>query len=418
MLTRLPFHYGFAVLFSCIVCLFTSVAFSINVSGIFFPSLAQAFGVGRGAVSTYYAFLWLAATISLPLWGSFFEKLDARLCMTIATCLIGISLWGLSFASSLTWVFLWAFVIGLGFPLLLFIATPTLVLRWFAHRIGLMTGIAMAFLGAGAFLFNYLGGILINEFGWQITYRLFALITLVSTLPFTLLVVRSKTEDIGVLKCWVDRSHLAGPERSLQAVASIPAKRAYRTFRFWAIIIFTLFTNFCMYAYLMTPSYISELSIGIALPLLASTVAALYSLGQFVAKLVFGVTVDRQPLITGIIALSLGVMGIVGYLLFTSSAALLVLSGVFLGFYGATTNVLLPSFTAYLFGTIDFSRIYAKVSMAASVAGVLQPLTLGWVYDNYGSSTMLIVVIAFIMLSYFFMIGALRSGRAAASKKK
>jgi len=403
---KAPLHYGFRILLVCVVCLFSPVALSINVAGLFFPSLAESLGAGKGTVSMYFTFMWLAATISLPLWSQLFEKVSTRVCMSAASALIGISLMGLSFITQLWHLYFWAFIIGLGFPLLLFVATPTLIMRWFSKRTGLIIGICMSFLGIGAFVYNALGGILINSLGWQATYRIFAAVVLLSALPFTVFVVRGRPESEGLLPCWCDSSQLA----AVTPCAGISMGASTRTFGFWALIVFTLLTNFGMYAYLMTPSYISGLAVAGELPLLASLVAAFYCLGQVVAKLLFGLVIDKHPISTGLVALILGILGIIGYLVFVESPVLLISSGVLLGFFGAVTNVVLPSITARLFGVWDFSRIYSLVSMAASIAGVLQPLTLGLIYDNFGSTAMYLVVISLIVLSSVFLIKGIRSG--------
>ena len=56
----------------------------------------------------------------------------------------------------------------------------------------------MAFTGIGGVIFNPVGTYFITTVGWAVAYRVFALIVLVTTLPFSLFVVRSNPADKGL----------------------------------------------------------------------------------------------------------------------------------------------------------------------------------------------------------------------------
>ena len=55
------------------------------------------------------------------------------------------------------------------------------------------------------------------------------------------------------------------------------------------------------------------------------------------------------------------------------------------GLFASVTNVVLPIMTRSVFGTLEYSPIYARISMAASLGGIVMALIWGTLHTMMGN---------------------------------
>ena len=374
-------HFGYRVVAALVLTSFIPLSLALSCAGIFYPSLSAYLDVEPGFLSYYTSILWLATLLTLPIMGNILDKGDARVCMTAAVAIITVTFVWLSFTSSVWQFFIAAFAMGISVGMLLFLAPSTLINRWFHKRAGFYLGIAMAFTGIGGVVFSSIGGMLIESIGWSMTYIVFAILS-ACTIPATLFMVSSHPKDKGLLPVGLDATE---SEQESFEPEGISASQAFRMPVFYIICIMSLVLSIGMYMYFMIPSYSTNLAIGIEFPLLGATASSVAMAGQTISKLVLGSIGERIPQTATITALSIGILGVMMFMLFDDSIPIFYASALFFGIYYGITNVMTPIFTRLCFGVKDYARIYSRVSTVTSIGNVAAAFIWGTIIDATGS---------------------------------
>lgn len=192
--------FPYLVVATGIVGCFAPCALALSCAGIYFTPVSEALGVGRGVFALYLTIMLLSTTFSLPFLGKLMESKDLRVVLSAAVILIGVPLICMSFFNQVWQFYIAGAFMGVGLAVLLILAVPTLVNRWFRKNVGFFIGLCMAFTGIGGVVFNLVGGALIasGPDGWRMGYLVFGVIALVLALPFTLFCVRSYPSDMGL----------------------------------------------------------------------------------------------------------------------------------------------------------------------------------------------------------------------------
>ena len=395
-------HFGFKLVFALALTSSGPLSLGLSCAGIFYTSISEHLGVGAGTLSYYTSILWASSLVALPVLGKLFSRVDARLAVSGAVVLAALDFVWLSFVQSLWQFYLAAVVMGISVTLLLFLAPSTLINRWFSKRAGFYLGIVMAFTGVGGVVWSAVGGVLIQEIGWSATYLVFAALAL-ATLPTAVLFVSDSPEkkglapfgavapiepagkaledsaDPGVCPSTASSHALSSSARGMGAAV------AFRTPTFLLLLVMCFSLNFNMYVYFMIPSYVNMQEIGALMPLLGATASSVAMAGQTISKLVLGYVGDRFPYAGSIVGVSLGVLGVALLAIGGNSVLVVYLAAFSYGFYYGVTNVMMPILTRHSFGDRDYAAIYARVSMAATLAGATAGFVWGSVIEASGS---------------------------------
>lgn len=372
-------HFGYFVVAALVLTCFVPLSLALSCAGIFYPALSEELGVEKGMLSYYTSVLWIAALVSLPATGRFFNDKDARACMTCAVAIVAAAFVWLSFTRALWMFYVAAAAMGVAVGILLFLAPSTLINRWFAKRAGFLLGIVMAFTGVGGVVWSTVGGVLINTVGWSVTYLVFAALSALM-IPVTLFMVASRPEDKGLAPHgWEPGAENAND--SPTPASGVPAHEAFRMPVFYMVCAMCFFLNIGMYVYFMIPSYATTLDIGAAMPLLGATASSVAMAGQTASKLALGAVGERCPQAATVAALCCGIAGLALFALFGESVACFYAAALLFGAYYGITNVMMPIFTRLCFGDADYAKIYSRVSMVASVSNAAAAFIWGTVID-------------------------------------
>ena len=178
------------------------------------------------------------------------------------------------------------------------------------------------------------------------------------------------------------------------------------------LIVAACFTlNMGMYVYFVIPGFASTLEVSAAMPLLGAFASSAAMAGQTLSKLVLGYVADRRPHLGAIGAVLLGLLGL-GMLASSkliNAGALLFCAGAFAyGIFYGVTNVMMPAFTVRAFGVREYPKIYARVSMAASVSAAVSGFLWGTIIDSFGFGPMFAGIAAF-MVATVLLFAAMRA---------
>ncbi len=395
------FHYAYLIVLSCIAITCLPCALVLSCAGIFFTPVSEWLGVARAQFTLYFSILNVAMMFTLPVAGRLMGKADLRVVLSACVCLCGAGLLGMGRSSALWQFYVCGAVMGVGVAPLIYLAVPTLVNAWCVKRVGFFVGLCMAFTGIGGVIFNPIGTSLIQSGaeGWRLAYTVFGIVTLVGTLPFTLLVVRSKPADKGLLPYGADATTDEKDAASAAGAATqgeakgVSAADAMRMPAFWALVAFCGIITLNQTIYQFLPSYAE--SFANSAPQIAAAsgiVASAAMAGQAVGKVVLGVVNDRSVRAGVLVGIGCGVAGVL-VMWFLPTALVLLLVGAFLfGVAYAQTTVQTPLLVRAAFGSADYPAIYSRVSMAGSLMSAVAAVFWSVVIDSAGGFPLMFVL--------------------------
>ena len=300
---------------------------------------------------------------------------------------------------------------GFGVAPLIYLSVPTLINNWCVKRVGFFVGLCMAFTGIGGVIFNPIGTALIQSGpeGWRTAYLVFGIIVLAGTLPFTLFVIRTKPEDKGL------EPYGAGEVETPQAgqgdaVTGVPAAVAMKMPAFFAIAIFCGVITLNQTIYQFLASYAS--SFEATLPQIAAAsgvVASTAMAGQAIGKVMLGIVNDRSVRMGVIFGIACGVVGVL-LMWFVPNPLPLLLVGAFLfGVVYAMTTVQTPLLVRSVFGSADYTNIYARISMIGSLMSAVAAVFWSFIIDSPGGFPLMFalgpVCMAICLVTSFFALG-------------
>ena len=382
------FHYAFAIVAACIAMTCLPCALVLSCAGIFFTPVSAFFGVPKATFTLYFSIVNLAMMVTLPIWGKVLSKTDLRASLSVAAVLCGAGLLGMSACQAMWQFYVCGAVLGAGVAPFIYLAVPTLINAWCVKRVGFFVGLCMAFTGIGGVIFNPVGTALINSGaeGWRTAYLVFGVITLVGTLPFTLLVVRNRPEDKGLAPYGADEAAAAAAQATdAPAEAGMSAPDAMRTPAFFALAAFCGIITLNQTIYQFLPSYAQ--SFADTMPAVAAAsgiVASAAMAGQAVGKVILGAVNDRSVRLGIGLGIGAGVVGVTVMWLVPGVLALLLAGAFLFGVVYAMTTVQTPLLVRTVFGSADYTNIYSRVSMVGSLMGTVAAVFWGFVCDSAG----------------------------------
>ena len=405
------FHYAYLIIASCIVIMCLPCALVLSCAGIFFTPVSEFFGVSRAQFTLYFSILNIFMMISLPIAGNHLSRMDARKVLSGGSILAGLGLIGMSQGNSMPWFYVMGALMGFGVAPLIYLSVPTLINNWCVKRVGFFVGLCMAFTGIGGVIFNPIGTALIQSGpeGWRTAYLVFGIIVLAGTLPFTLFVIRTKPEDKGL------EPYGAGEVETPQAAqgdaaTGVPAAVAMKMPAFFAIAIFCGVITLNQTIYQFLASYAS--SFEATLPQIAAAsgvVASAAMAGQAIGKVVLGIVNDRSVRMGVIFGIACGVVGVL-LMWFVPNPLPLLLVGAFLfGVVYAMTTVQTPLLVRSVFGSADYTNIYARISMVGSLMSAVAAVFWSFIIDSPGGFPLMfalgLVCMAICLVTSFFALG-------------
>lgn len=367
---RLTARHVLAVVTGALLC-FAPCAIVFNTWSIFVVPVSTELGVLSSQFTVLITIIFLScAAMASPL-GNLMEKLDLRIVLSASVALCGT---GVLLCSQ--WTEIWQFYLsgileGAGVVALSYLASPTLVNRWFNSHMGVLVGICVAMMGAGGAVWSMVGGVLIGDLGWRSAYFVLGGAVLALGLPATLFFIRSYPSDVGLRP--YGEAERAGSGEGMQW--GVSAKKAFRSPAFYTLALTIALFNGTGQAGNMLPTYVYHLGdAGLAgitpaiAVMVASAVAMCMQASQAAAKVCLGAIADRSIVVALCIACACGFAGTVCCWLGFSSTALVYAGSILFGALYGATNVLGPTIARHLFGPREYTKIYSRIAIFINIA--------------------------------------------------
>ena len=403
------------VVFTGMFISFAPAAIVFNIWGIFIPPVTAELGVATNQFTFYVAILFITAAIMAPFMGSLLERFDLRLVGTVSVgiCALGVTL---GFWYMEVWQFyLSGLMEGIGIIALNFLLIPTMINRWFTANNGLILGICMSMTGVGGAVWNFVGGLIIGGMGWRMAYLILGSIAAVAMVA-TAFFIRSYPHEVGLQPYGRPKGDgVAGAEALRRGV---PQKVAFGSAAFVFLLIAAALFNLSCQAGQYFPAYVYDLdsrgmlSVGaMGVVMAASTSSVCLQASAAVCKVVMGFVADKSLSLSAIVCCGGGFVGLALVWLAGPSSVMAVYVGAALyGLTFAAIDVLSPTIGRYLFGPREYTRIYARVTIAVNLAGAVG-VTLLATLSDFGWAVTFGSTLALIAISLVLVLVSIRAGR-------
>ncbi|HTC08875.1 MAG TPA: MFS transporter [Acetobacteraceae bacterium] len=401
---RLPFFYGWVILFAVCCAGFARAGGGVAILSVFVEPMTQHFGWSRTAISGAASLGGLLAALSSPRLGRMLDRTGARLVLSIAVLTTAAACAALSLTTSLLVFYLLYCLIRMNFAGPFDLGIYGAVNNWFITRRATANAIATAsqmmglvclpLIAQGAMLFG----------GWRAGWiAVGAAVFAVGFLPSALLLVRAP-EDLGlrpdgaaVVSATSQSQHATEPE------PSFTRPQALRTRAFWLLALFTVF-GYPVQAgvSLHQAAYLVERGLT---PTTAAAIVSAFSLASGCGSLGFGFLPRRVPIRFMLAAVgTLQAVGVVGLLAASTVATFTGAAMVFgLGIGGLLS--LPPVAWADYFGRRSYGAIRGVALPFQVLAQAAGPLLSGIMRDATGNYT--VSLITFATLSVLAVAAAL-----------
>ncbi|MGV8059249.1 MAG: MFS transporter [Smithellaceae bacterium] len=396
-MTAKRFHHAYLIVIACCAMSLTS-SITWNTAGVFFPPVLKEIGMMRGALALYMTGIAATTAVFLPFAGKLLKGNNVRLILSVFVLVNALTTCAMSTFTSVYHWYIASVFLGLSQAFFLFVATPTLINRWFAEKQGFFIGLCFSFTGIGAVLFNPLAGYVIANYGWRPAYLTLGLIMALLFFPVALF-IRANPEDIGLKPRGFDKVAAANPVGTLdERVTGVSVAEAFKSksmiFLVFYCFTLALFTDLNVYL----PSYAKSLGMGVAI---VSTIGSATMLGALTGKIGGGALNDKTVFgAVGLSALS-GAVGTALMLFLGPTYPVFLLIGGF--FYGVTysmVTVQTPQLVKKIFGLREFPQTLSIVMMILSISSALGQSLWGFVTDwrsgDYTLSFLLVIACAVI----------------------
>lgn len=414
---RLPFYYGWAIIFIAFVTMAVAVTARTSFS-LLVPPLIDEFGWDRGLVAGAFSFGFLVSSIISPISGRVMDRRGPRVLILVGVAVVSAGL-VLSRYIANPWHFylLLGVAVGAGANLMSFTVHSQFLPNWFARKRAMAIGIAFSGVGVGAIVLLPWLQAIIERAGWREACWTMGIIVLCVLGPLNLLVWR-KPEEIGQLP---DGDKVASAAARRKADNIVDAKwastpwtlgTAARTARFWWINIGFFSALFAWYAVQVHQTkYLVEIGFT---PSLAAWSLGIVSVVAIPGQIGLGWLSDR------IGREAIWAAGCMGFAICYAaliamehqpSTTLLYLMVFTQGFLGYALTSVMGPIVLEIFEGPNFAGIFGMINVASIAGGAAGPYVAGVIHDSTGSYRL-----AFIMALGFSVLSAVSIWLASPGK--
>jgi len=368
------FFYGYVIVATAffVLLLVMGVVYSF---GVFFTPLIDEFGWTRTMISSALSLsAMMVGTMSI-LMGGLNDRFGPRRLMTVSGFFMGLGILLLSRVSEIWHLYLFfgiIFGISAGAA---YITQASSVTHWFVKRRGLMVGIFVAGVGAGAMVVPPVAERLIEAFGWRAAYLILGGAVMVLLMLAAQLMRRSPA-DMGMQAYGADAGSTTTDDQNQVA---IPIRQVLGSWQLWATSLVFFAVGLCLMTVMvhLIPHAI-DLKIS---PLIAATLMSLVGATSIAGKLVMGYIVDRfgnkASLVTGFSLLGAAL----ACLPLADGIAGLYVFAVIFGFGYGGCLVPQPTLVAEMFGLKRYGITLGITEFFLTTGAAVGPPMAGYIFD-------------------------------------
>jgi MFS family permease len=400
ILKKSRLFYGYWVLVACFI-------FNIIGSGcgpisfsFFVTSLEKSLDWSRTEIMTAFTLFFVCSAISAPFAGRLVHRFGGRRVMALGALSACIGYILISQMNDLWQYYVGYAIIGSGFAAIGPVTTTLLVSNWFRRRRGMAIGMMSMGPGISAMIFTPLVIVyLLPNFGWSISYIVFAAVTGGIGIPIGLFLIRNEPADMGLLPDGRESPDVADmTDAGSPTAGGLSFRMALGTQAFWLLAVAILFLNTHMGVMQNQIPHLEDLAFSAGIVASVMTIVAVMSA---IGTLIFGWLCDKIQVKTasviGLVLIALSI-AILTYIDASSSVWLIwtyaTLLGLGIGGFMPAMSIL----TSTNFGLAAYGTIYGMLHFFQSVGAATGPLLAGYMYDTRGSYQWAFIIIVILVV--------------------
>lgn len=399
---RTGFFYGYWIVFAAFTIFFVTSACSFYSFGLFVSSLEKELGWTRSEIMVANTLLNLVQGIGSVFVGRVIARRGIKPVITGGMVIVTLCFASLANTGTLWQFYLSYALAGLGLATT-YSPASALILNWFHQRRGFYVGIAGIGLGlAGVVAPLLLSGLIIPAWGWRAGYLSLGLMAGVIVIPVTLLLVKEKPAEMGLMP-YGYREQAGRGENTPVAADGLTTREALHTGAFWLISISGIAYSFATQAITLNQVPYME-DIGYPILTAAGALGAV-GVGSAIGKFLFGILCDsigsRWSRVIGLL-LQLGAVAILLTIGADSAPAVI---WVYAGLLGLGLGSWVPTQTLQVssnLGIRDYVTIASLAGLSHTLGGAVGPLFAAYIHDTRGSYTL-----AFQSFAVLFAVAAI-----------
>ncbi len=376
-----------------------SVGLTQNVAGVYFDPIASSMNTGRGPVSfSLTIYVMLSATGSL-LFKKISDRFGGELTVKLGAILLLSGTLLLGFSKSLTGLYLFNVIRGIGGGLIHLVTASMFINNWFEKRNGLMVSIAMAFSGVAGALFSPLLTMIISSYGWKMAYIFNAALMFILLIPLLFLKITYHPEDCSILP-YGKGSTETRDTHSDSDKKDDPLNDVLLT-------VYAIIVGFITCVPQFFPGHANVLKYTAAF---GSLLISLSMITNIISKVILGSLADRIGSLKAVMITSSIVL--IGSVMMYKNI-LLYLGALLFGFCYAGSTVGLTSISRQQYSPKEYLIKYPILSFVSTVVNAVGSPLIGFIYDvreSYSLTFIICIVMMIVMLIDLYILERRKSG--------
>jgi MFS family permease len=406
------YFYGWTIVAVALV----SMAFWLGIRSsfsVFYVALLEDFHWTRAGSAGVQSMALITYMMLAPVVGGLIDRYGPRRIVVPGILILAFGLILCSTIETLSEFYLfYGVVMGAGITCIGIITYSAILAHWFEKMRGLASGIAVSGIGLGTFLLVPLSQSFISMWGWRMTFIVSGALVLIILLPLNALFLRHKPQEVGQhpdgLPLTPTPEAYNASNRSKQDLqADWTLKKAARSGRFWALILFPFFAVMGIYIVLVhNVKFLIDQGID---KMAAALIFAMAGMVSTIFRIFWGWLSDRIGRETTFTIGSLCGCAGMGSLILLEIFELKWLVYLFFIFFGIGWGVTAPMFisvAADLFKGRIFGLIYGFVEAGIGIAGAFGAWVAGFIFDttqSYRLAFILAMVVSVISCVFVWL---------------
>jgi len=402
---RLPFYYGWVVVFAAGTTVFARMAPSVFVLGIFLSPMADEFGWSRTLIAGAVSVGAISSIFLSPVIGWGVDRYGSRIILTGSMLILGAAVISLAWAIVPIFFYMGFAVSRIIFHVPVQIGSGAVVSRWFIRKRGRAIGVLYLAGAIGGIVCIQVASLALSH--WSIGAAWIALgviVLAVSVVPSALLIV-DRPEELGLKpdgvpnvppdSIMLDFESDAGP---VEVDWSLREAMGTKSLWIMVAVVGVLFMTQAGVSVHIGAFYQDR---GLSLTV-AATAITIHGVVSGLGSLIWGAIADRAPM-RWVMAVLMVLSAVSTLLLFSVHSMLgaFAVSAV-IGVVAAGGNVIPPVAYASYFGRRSIGSIRGIGEMGVQVGQTIGPVLSGLAFDINGSYT-----VAFLTYAILALIGAM-----------
>ena len=384
---RLTYHWVIVV---CVFLMYAvSIGICVNCFTVIGPAMMKDIGFSASNLQLINLVASFANMIAAVFVGRIMAKYGMRFTMPVYAIMLVVGVGLRSTAHSMLDMSLYSLLLGLGLSGVSTVPGGMLVNNWFTDKKGTATGIAFSGSVVGGLIFVQLCKVLIPSIGWRQTNLILAGIVAVVLLPISLLFVREKPQDKGMVPLGEENGKVVDAGKA----TGISSKAFFKTKEFLVLAFISFGIGFCNMGMQNNVTICLESEHGFT----ATFAANIFSVTMFVqifGKFILGAVYDKKGDKFGAFYNLVFTLLSIATLIFATSVPMAIAFGAFFGMMCSMTTVTPPYITALVVGRRNYAGIYGLLSLFFGLGSAFGPLVASAVFDATGSFNIAWIIFA------------------------